>query len=223
MTKEQINNIGIIKDSLSKYGISNPYLQSAIIATVTKESGLVPKSEDLNYSVDSIKRVFPHLLSRANELSKKPEALGNAAYGGKLGNAINEGYKYRGRGFNQITFKNNYLNIGKKIGVDLVNNPDKLNDPKIAADALSVFFLEGFKQGNKLGTFKKFGVDKAELANDTITATKIAVQANAGLGTNFKNNIVQEGYGKASKVVDSIFDMIKGAAKTSVDAVKKNP
>lgn len=230
MTQEQINNSKLIIDSLNKFGVKNQYIQAAILATISKESELIPKSEKLGYTVANIKRVFPALSSKATQLANNPEALGNAAYGGKYGNAANEGYKYRGRGFNQITFKNIYDEVGKGIGVNLVASPDLLNDPKIAADAAAYFYSKGLKSGNKLGTFKKFGVTDFNSVSDTLSATKIAVQVNAGLGTNFKNNIVQEGFTKASAKVDGLFDLVKNYTKQGIKEVgqvaaevKKNP
>ena len=54
-------------------------------------------------------------------------------YGGRYGNAQNEGYKYRGRGLIQLTFKENYQRYGPKAGhPEIVENPDLVNDPEIA-------------------------------------------------------------------------------------------
>lgn len=64
----------------------------------------------------------------------------NAVYGGMYHNAPNEGYKYRGRGFNQITFKSNYENIRNKTNIDVVTYPEKLEDPIIASKALGAYF-----------------------------------------------------------------------------------
>ena len=70
-------------------------------------------------------------------------------YGKKYGNdSPGDGYKYRGRGFNQITFKGSYkknqdlINKENKLGrtVDLINNPDQLNDVQVAAEAAILFF-----------------------------------------------------------------------------------
>ncbi len=41
-------------------------------------------------------------------LKANPEAFFNQVYGERGGNGLNDGFKYRGRGFNQLTFKNNY-------------------------------------------------------------------------------------------------------------------
>jgi hypothetical protein len=50
-----------------------------------------------------------------------------------MGNASNEGYLYRGRGYIQLTGKAEYAQMSKHIGIDLVKNPDAANDPEVAA------------------------------------------------------------------------------------------
>lgn len=213
-----------IVDSLNKFGITNQHLQAGILATISKESNFVPQSENLKYSVANIKRVWPQTPDAdAQRLANNPEALGNYKYGGKNGNGANEGYKYRGRGYNQITFKGNYKKFGDAIGVDLVSNPDLLNDPKVAADAAAAFFASELKAGIKAGSFSKFGVTDLNAVNDTTTATKVAIQINAGRGTNFNNGVVQEGYKKATSIVDSLYESIKTGATATVAAAKKHP
>jgi putative chitinase len=224
MTTEQTNNIKLITASLNKFGVTNPNIQAGILATISKESNFVPQSENLNYSVANIKRVWPNTPdAKATELAKSPTALGDYKYGGKYGNAQNEGYKYRGRGFNQITFKNTYKKIGDAIGVNLVDNPDALNKPEVAADAVAAFFAPELKAGINAGSFKKFGVTDLSSINDTITGTKVAVQINAGRGTDFNNSVVQEGFNKAKDVADSLYDMIKSGATTAKETVKAHP
>jgi len=56
-----------------------------------------------------------------------------------LGNGPGEGAKYRGRGFVQLTGRSNYEVHGRKIGEDLVSNPDLANDPAIASKLLASF------------------------------------------------------------------------------------
>jgi len=224
MTSEQLKNIQLITDSLNKFGVTNKAVQAGILATISKESNFVPQSENLNYSVANIKRVWPQTSDADSaRLASNPIALGDFKYGGKGGNASNEGYKYRGRGFNQITFKSEYDKFGKLIGRDLVNNPDSLNDPHVAADAAAAFFATELNAGLKAGSFKKFGVSDINSIKDTTTATKVAVQINAGRGTNFNNGVVQEGYNKAHGVVDSLYNMIQSGAIATVAEVKKNP
>jgi predicted chitinase len=103
-----------------------------------------------------------------NDLAAKyagnPEKIANFVYGVKtsnpkgmrtpgkdgtvLGNKVwGDGWKYRGRGFNQITWKSAYKSYGEEFGIDLINYPDKLNEPKIAAKAAISFFKKRFKEG----------------------------------------------------------------------------
>jgi len=209
MTTEQKNNANLIVSALKKFGVANKAIQAAILATISKESNFIPQSENLKYSVAAIKRVWPKTSDAdAARLANNPEALGNFKYGGKYGNLPNEGFKYRGRGFNQITFKDLYSKYGKMIGRDLVTYPDLLNDPKVAADAAAAYFSSELTAGLKAGSFKKFNVTDLAAIKDTATATKVAIQINAGRGTDFNNAVVQEGYNKAKGVVDSLYTMI---------------
>lgn len=69
-----------------------------------------------------------------NILQNEPEYF-ELIYGGRpdLGNTQKgDGYNYRGRGFIQLTGRANYEKTGKALGLDLVNNPDMVNDPKVA-------------------------------------------------------------------------------------------
>jgi len=107
------------------------------MAQIQAECGFRPRSENLNYRASTLRRVFPTRVRSdafAQELvAAGPAAIGNTIYGNRYGNAQNEGYKYRGRGLIQLTFKDNYRTYGGKAGhPEIVNNPDLVNDPEIA-------------------------------------------------------------------------------------------
>jgi predicted chitinase len=70
------------------------------------------------------------------------------------------GEVYYGRGYVQITWKANYARLGARLGVDLVANPDRALDPRIAADILMVGMAEGLFTGRSLATF--LGIDKTD-------------------------------------------------------------
>ncbi|MEM1251060.1 MAG: DUF4231 domain-containing protein [Cyanobacteria bacterium P01_H01_bin.21] len=53
-----------------------------------------------------------------------------------------DGVKYHGRGYIQLTGRANYSTYGKKLGVDLENNPDLAMDPEISAQVLACYFKE---------------------------------------------------------------------------------
>jgi predicted chitinase len=200
------NKKKVIIDSLKKYGIVNPFLQAGILAVVYKESNFVPQSENLNYTAKRISEVWKKIpLEVAKTLEHNPEKLGNFVYGGKYGNNANEGYKYRGRGLNQLTFKDNYKLIGDLINKDLVSYPDQLNDFKTSSEAVAVYFKKNIDLGIKKGKFKKFSVTSIDQIKNIDSGLKVAIQTNAGLNTDFNNNIIQEGYKRALSIVKDLF------------------
>lgn len=218
-------NARLIIQALNKYGVTNPNIQAGILGTVYKESHIMPQSEGSykGTSNSRIRGIFGSRLSGYSEsqletLKKNDVAFFDAIYGkdtniGKnMGNlSAGDGYKYRGRGFNQITGKSAYVSFGNKIGVDLGKSPDKLNDPKVAAEALAVFFRDVINSGFKSGKFEKFGLKSIEDTTTTKKGTQVAIQSNAGLGTSFENSTVQEGYNKAMTVVDDFKKTFIGA------------
>lgn len=154
---------GMVQTVLNAFqdvGITNPFVRTALLANIEKESGFKPRDENLNYSsVERIKKVFPTAVRVARlsdedlkQYTNNPEQLAELVYGHKspvgklMGNTEpGDGYKYRGRGFIQITGKKNYERFGSQIGVDLVKNPDAANDPIIAAKIAAMFVKQGLK------------------------------------------------------------------------------
>jgi predicted chitinase len=89
-----------------------------------------------------------------DSLKKNPEKFFNVVYAKTVGNqGGGDGWKYRGRGFNQLTGKKNYEKYGNIIGRNLVGNPDLANDPTVAAEIAVAFFTKG-KPGNAFPKFK---------------------------------------------------------------------
>lgn len=86
-------------------------------------------TENLNYSADGLIRTFSkYFPGNLNEsYAWKPEKIGSRVYANRMGNGTEqsgEGYKYRGRGYIQLTGKNNYKEFSKFVGEDVVVNPD---------------------------------------------------------------------------------------------------
>ena len=116
---------------LTKYNINTNLRLSHFFAQLCHESGLKPISENLNYSEKGLLITFKKYFNNitAKEYARKPEKIANKVYANREGNGneqSGDGWKYRGRGFIQITLKNNYINLSKDTDIDYVNNPDLL-------------------------------------------------------------------------------------------------
>ena len=184
LTTKQKENINVLLKQMKDAGITNNFSQAAILAVIYKESGFVPKSENLNYSAERIREVWPSTsVADSTKYANNPQSFGDWKYGGKYGNSSKEGYKYRGRGYNQITFKNSYKKYGDEIGVNLVADPDKLNDAKYAGLAAIAYFKIGLK-GLDASKSAYYGNSSKNI--NTFTTLEDAVgaiyHANAGIG-----------------------------------------
>lgn len=149
-------HVGAIQDGIignetlskfrQKYGISKA-MTAHFFGNIDHESGgFRIVRENMNYSAARLLQVFPKYFNRmnVNEYAGDPVAIGDRVYGGRMGNAPNEGYKFRGAGFLQTTGKNNYRSFGEHIGVDLINSPS-LVATEYAIESAIFFF-----QSNKL-------------------------------------------------------------------------
>jgi putative chitinase len=93
--------------------------------------------ENLDYSAKRIPQVWPRLKDRAEELAHNPMKLANAAYASKNGNGnelTGDGFRFRGRGFIQLTGHANYEKYGTVIGIDVVNRPERAAWPEISSE-----------------------------------------------------------------------------------------
>jgi putative chitinase len=120
--------------------------QAAFIAQCAHESaGFTRRIENLNYSGDRLPVIFPKYFPDevlARSYHRQPEKIANVVYANRMGNgptASGEGWKFRGRGYIQLTGKDNYTKCGKDIGVDLVATPEYLETPK-GAVASAIWF-----------------------------------------------------------------------------------
>jgi putative chitinase len=93
--------------------------------------------ENLNYSANGLLKTFPSYFNntQAGMYANQPQRIANRAYGNRYGNGdenSGDGWRYRGRGYIQLTFKDNYREASRSIGVDLVSQPDLVTQPEYA-------------------------------------------------------------------------------------------
>lgn len=205
--------------SLKKVGITNPYVQAGVLGVCHKEGGFNIQGGEMSYKntpATRIREVFGKRVrglsnSEIDTLKKNDVAFWDRVYGvddptgmGKrLGNTSpGDGLKYRGRGYNGITFKTGYqkyTDMLKKMNpptnVDLVANPDILEkDLQVAADVAALYFLEGLN--NPIIKRKYRNKDHNDF-KDLKTATEAVSNANAGPGNNVYAGIIGDGTRKA--------------------------
>ena len=169
---------------MTTLGITNDFAKAAVLSIISKESGFIPKSENLNYSPERMREVWRSIsVADSKKYGNNPEAFGNWKYANQYGNGSNDGYRYRGRGFNQITFKDLYKKYGDAIGVNLVADPNKLNDPKYAGLVAIAYFNTALK-GLKNATAAYYNnpsknINAFQSLEDAVGAI---YHANAGIG-----------------------------------------
>lgn len=133
------NRDAVIKAMLEA-GITDPKEQASFMAQLDHESGgFKVLRENLNYRASRLKEVFSRYRNNpaaAERDAGNPEAIANMVYGNRsdLGNTEpGDGWKYRGRGFIQLTGRDNFTRASRDLGIDLVNNPDLAETPEVAA------------------------------------------------------------------------------------------
>ena len=165
--------IAQIPDTAKKFNITNPLRLAHFLAQCGHESGgFKAVSENLNYSADGLKKIFgKYFPGNLNEsYAKQPEKIASRVYGSRMGNgdeSTGEGFKFRGRGYIQLTGKQNYTNFAKFIGEDTVSNPDLVATKYPLASA--AFFFDS----NKLWSI-------CDKGSDVATVTAVTKRVNGG-------------------------------------------
>jgi putative chitinase len=126
--------------------ITDPNARAAIMAQVGHESGnFTMLSENLNYKAGTLMKLFPKKFSGPQDAEAVaaggPQKVAERLYGGRMGNAPEgggEGFMYRGRGFIQLTGKQNYTKFGYS------SNPDDVSKPEAAADT-AIKYMKQYK------------------------------------------------------------------------------
>jgi putative chitinase len=142
--------IAQIPEVAAKFGITNNLRLAHFLSQCGHESGgFKAVQENLNYGAKGLRGIFGKYFptdAKALEYERKPEKIANLVYGNRMGNgaeATGEGYKFRGRGYIQLTGKANYTNFAKFIGEDTVANPDLVATKYPLASAAFFFNSNG--------------------------------------------------------------------------------
>ena len=163
-------------ETCAEFEINSPQRVAAFIAQTAHESGgYTMLSENLNYRATTLAACWPNRFAEmgpdkkpvrdpkgaliptkvAQAIAGKPELIANMVYSSRMGNGpaeSGEGWKYRGRGFKQLTGKDNYARCGRDLGLDLVGNPDLLLEPIPATRSAGWFW-----KSNALSAFADAG------------------------------------------------------------------
>lgn len=128
---------------MEKYKINTPLRLAHFLGQCSHESGgFKVVVENLNYSAQGLANTWPNRFATnpkkkpfapndlAKQIEKKPQMIGNEVYSNRMGNGSKEsgeGFKFRGRGYIQLTGKLNYSEFSKSLGEDVVKDPDRVS------------------------------------------------------------------------------------------------
>jgi putative chitinase len=123
--------IDSIPEVAAKFGINTPLRVAHFLAQCGHDSGgFRVTQENLNYSAKGLNGIFKKYFpteAAAAAYARNPQKIANKVYANRMANgneASGDGFKFRGRGYIQLTGRDNYTQFGKAIGVDIPNNPD---------------------------------------------------------------------------------------------------
>ncbi len=167
ITLEILEKVGIKQENAQKYidfinqnfktfNFSRENIIHFLSQCIYESNWFTEIEENMNYSAERLLEVFPTHFNEeeAQECAHNPQKIANKVYGGRYGNnCVNDGWLYRGKGLIQITFKNEYLNVGNFSGVSdqFVKNPDMLLQPRYAVlSAFGFWKMKNINQFNKV-------------------------------------------------------------------------
>ena len=168
------------------YGVNSKKQMCAFLANVIVESnGMNAKRENFNYSAKRLYQVFPRKRIPSMEfatalVAKGQVVMANHLYGGRYGNrpGTNDGWDLRGGGLIQLTFYDNYDAAGRRLGIDLVNNPKRIEELDVSVLAAFDFWRHNglnqaaeainlYSNGWQLNTLNSRGVETKNVAMNT--------------------------------------------------------
>lgn len=166
--------IAQIPGVMEKFAVNTPLRLAHFLAQCGHESGgFKLTQENLNYSAKGLMGIFKKYFpteALANAYARQPQKIANKVYASRMGNgpeSSGEGYKFRGRGFIQLTGKQNYTAFDASVPESIVDNPD------LVATKYPLASAAWFWSKNGLNTI-------ADTGSSTEVVTKITKRVNGG-------------------------------------------
>ena len=156
-----------IPDTAANFNITNTLRLAHFLAQCGHESaGFRVIFENLNYSADGLNKIFPRYFKNAgrdaNQFARNPEKIANIVYANRMSNgdtSSGDGWRFRGRGYIQLTGRANYTKFDKMVTEDILAQPD------LVATKYPLMSAAFFFNSNNLWSLCDRGTDDA-----TITA-----------------------------------------------------
>lgn len=156
--------VSALNTAMGKYQIITPQRIAAFLAQVGHESGqLLHLVENLNYGAPGLLATWPDRFTPAlaMQVARNPEQIANIVYASRLGNgpaATGDGWKFKGRGLIQVTGWLNYQACGAALALDLLTQPELLEQPIYAALSAAWFWqTNGLNSLADAGEFQDIG------------------------------------------------------------------
>ena len=154
VTAEQLQKLHINPELVSafnatfdRWGIQTLRQQAAFIGQCGHESGnFRVLEENLNYAADRLMKIWPKrfpTIDVAQPYHRNPRKIANKVYANRMGNrdeASDDGWRFRGSGWVQLTGHDNFYHFGKAMGEDFVMKPDLVRTPEYAAQSAGWFW-----------------------------------------------------------------------------------
>jgi putative chitinase len=148
-----------LQSVIDVFSINTPIRLSHFLGQCAHESGNFKfTSENLNYSTKGLIATFPKYFKQpglAEAYARNPERIASRVYADRMGNGsegTQDGWKFRGRGFIQLTGKNNYSAFDKFVNEDIISNPS------LVATKYPLLSAGWFFHKNKLNTISDKGL-----------------------------------------------------------------
>jgi putative chitinase len=158
-----------LPETISKFTINTPLRLAHFLAQCGHESGNWKfKVENLNYSAPALQSVFRKYFpdeATAAQYARKPEMIANKVYASRMLNGdegSGDGWKFRGRGYIQLTGRQNYSLFNAHVPEDIISTPD------LVADKYPLLSAAWFWDSNKLNSL----ADKGATDTDVTAITR---------------------------------------------------